>query len=240
MDFSILNKTQVEKKNLFLLIIALTVLLIDRVIFNRDLYADGSCAFLDAILNDSTHNNLPSFIRMASIGLLHLPFYIGLNFGITDWEVLRYLYKISYFFPFLLCFLSLQLLKHDYRNLGFSFLTISAIVFYLPNSFFAVGEYQVIYAVMPLLISSAKEYIEEDTLTSSILVSTSLIILSRLYEVATVFSVFCGLLIILLKYSFFYKNTKSSIVIFFKNNFLFILSLIITFIFLIILRNFTR
>jgi hypothetical protein len=176
------------KSPLYLLIFSIIIVLAgDRILFDRDLYADGACHFIQAFFVSEVDFPLKS--RILGIALLHIPFSIFSGLGFKDYDFLRFLWKVSYFFPFLLSFIAIRLLDGDKRDFGLATLSLSIVLFYLPNSMFAVGEYTMIFAILPLLLAASMEYLETENFKSNCMICICIIILSSTYEAGGIFGI---------------------------------------------------
>lgn len=198
---SILNK-----KIFLFLAVVLSITLADRIFTDRDLYADGSCMFLFSYFNAFTHQ--PLFSRIDAIMFLHLPSIIASGLGVADIGVLRFLWKIGYAVPFFISALSISCLSIKYRIFGFLYLIFSISLFYLPNSMFAVGEYQIIFAIIPALIASLKEFLIKHTKSAAIIFIACLLFLAKTYEIAAIFSLFVGSSLIIADLIKKYRNEE--------------------------------
>jgi hypothetical protein len=188
-----------HKRVYALLIATLLVVIFDRLFFNRDLYADGSCIYLGSLLGNTTLQ--PLFSRIVAIEFLHLPYIIAVPLDISNDTILRFLWKIGYAVPFLIATLAISYLSRESRLFGFIYLIFSILIFYLPNSIFAVGEYQIIYAIAPVLLAAIKDLFRDGTRASKIIVFSCLILLGKTYEIAALYAFLCCFLILIIEAS---------------------------------------
>jgi hypothetical protein len=179
-------------------------MIVDRMMFDRDLYADGSCIYLYLQLEGVI--NQPLFSRLAAIGLLHFPSIFLSYFGVDDIGITRIVWKIGYIVPFVFAILALRLLSEKNKDFGLIYLLFSIIVFYLPNSLFAVGEYQIIYAITPVVLAATKELLESYSRSSAIITLTCLILLSKVYEIAVILSITICVFILITNLIMFFKR----------------------------------
>jgi hypothetical protein len=141
----------------------------------------------------------PLFSRTVAIELLHMPFIIATSLGIENYSILRFLWKIGYSAPFFLVAFCFHFLTKKWKNFGLIYLIFSVVIFYLPNSMFAVGEYLILLAIIPLLIAAVKELMDSGTISSKLIVFICIILLAKTYEVGAVFAAICCMILICLQ-----------------------------------------
>ena len=200
-------------------------------IFNTTLYADGACYFIwDYLWERGKFHN---FQRASALLLQHIPFYFLKIFEINYFQINFILWKIGFIIPFFISLFCSIFLNKSYRNLYLLLIILSYIIFYLPNSMFAIGEYYILFSFGPLFLVSLKEFIEKRTDSSFALLILSSLIVSFSYEM-NMFATFLALsltILFLFIENFFIKKQKISILklkLFFVDN----LSLIIVTIFI--------
>lgn len=217
-----------DRQSLIILVLFLFMFL-ERLLFQRSLYADGSCYFIWDYLSES--GKFHNYDRALALMLNHIPFHILKIFNINDYHINFYFYKIGFVFPFLVSFILSKMLQDQYRIHFNSFFLISIIFFYLPNSMFAVGEYNVIYAFLPLLVVSLKELYEKNSNGASTCILISALILIFSYSLATIY-VILFTMIFLIKKSI-NSNTDEKLNLFKSSNLLIFCLLALSLVFLI-------
>lgn len=175
-------------------------MLADIIFFKRYLYADGACIFLSNY-NLGVHFEIPS--RIVGQILLKTPIILSQLFNIDNLLIAEKIFALGFFFPFLISFILIQIFRNDYKNIGYFsyFLTLSII--YIPYSFFPLGEYNLIYPLIPLIVASfyqLKDYPED--LSARLIFNISIFILTLSYDIFPFFS-------ILLIFLFYYQQYKS-------------------------------
>lgn len=211
-----------------LLLLVFSLMVLDRIFFYRDLFADGSCHFLQYFYDG--YIGVSIIGRIFSTAIMHLPSSIisGIGFHPNDMEISHLIYRIGYITPFFLSLYLISFLDKDYKKFGINFLIFSIVIFYLPNSMFIVGEYTVVFAFIPVFVASYINYLRFRKINSFAILSVSTFILLLTYELANFFIIFC---LIILNFKIL-RDLKFKYGSFIKDNFhivlLFLFSTLIT------------
>ncbi|AKO64545.1 hypothetical protein VI34_06455 [Methylophilales bacterium MBRSG12] len=186
MDF-ITHKVKEESLIFYLAFVSLVVLFADRIFFERYLFADGACILLENFYQ-GVFSEIPT--RSISQFLLKIPMIFSQQFHVKDLFIAEKIFALGFFIPFLISFGAIQLFKNDYKKIGYFIFFLIVSLFYIPYSFFAVGEYNLIYPLIPLIIASFFQLkdLPEDV-TARIIFNISIFILILSYDVFPFFSI---------------------------------------------------
>ena len=186
------------------------ILVLERVFFQRSFFADGSCIFLEDIRYGAAFVELPN--RLIAMTLMRAPFNFALLMGIDNRQILEMLWSISFVFPFFLSIAVIRLLNEKYRVYGNFFFIISIVLYYLPNSFFAVGEYNMAYPLFAILIASLKQYIDLRDWLSKAISFVALLCLAFSYEGLLLPSILGAIYLVVVDLFFFERKQMSSLI----------------------------
>ena len=173
---------------------AVLVVFLDRFLSKRSLFADGSCMFFRYFYEHSIDNPIAG--RYLGGLLLALPLAIAQNFGVQGFDAQFFLWNVSFAFPFLLSVMLIYFLQKEFRLTGFFIICMAATLFYLPNSYFAVGEYNIVYPVLAVLVPSLRQQFRIGDARSAFLSSCCLFVLVLSYEPAAIFAVLVAIAIL--------------------------------------------
>ncbi len=168
----------------YLNIFLISLMLLDAVVFDRAMYADGACAWVTAQMDESVIN---LFSRSAGIAIMHGFYYMLSVFVIND-AILYVAWKFSYVLPFLIALLIGNLFSYKNFIIFNLLILLNILIFYMPNSMFGIGEFNVLYAWVPLIVMASLQYAKNGSTAARMIFITFMILSSKTYEGSALFS----------------------------------------------------
>lgn len=165
-------------KSLALLAVVLT--LFDKVVYNSSLYADGACDFMHVLYLN--HFAYTATNRPVGDMLHAIPVRVLQMIGVEDDQYIYYAWKIGFAFTFAVAYLLIGFYKKRYQLIGYYFLSMSILIFYIANSIFSVAEYIPMYSLLALLLPAIFWYKREGDATALYVIGIISILLCLNYE----------------------------------------------------------
>ena len=176
-----------SSKLAFIARFAVLITFVDRILFNSALYADGAChlfssLFLGDVFISQANRSVASILLAVPLRLLEL-------IGVKDFNYLYFAWKLGFCVPFAIAFAVNFLLRSRYRPIGFFFLSVTTLVFYLPNSLMAVAEYNILFPLVSVLLPSLHQFRYESDGRSATIVFLTLVLMCFAYEGGAVMAI---------------------------------------------------
>ena len=178
---------------------SLLVVLLDRLIFQRSLFADGACNFLNFAISDQISVIVQN--RPAAFMLMNLPLAFAQHFGVWDLERLLFFWHLGFAVPFLMSGIVASFLRRPFSILAFFLLSSSVCMFYLPDSIFSIGEYNMMYPLVSVALPSLMQHLRWRDSFSVAVFGIAVFMMGLCYEIGAIYAlVLCvyGFIILLI------------------------------------------